>query len=74
MLPAALAGEIEAAIKTPIASVSQVDGGCVSPAARLQTSQNTLYFVKWAQRGKGRPLAAEAFALEHIAELARTAP
>ena len=68
MLPAALAGEIEAVIKTPIANVSQVDGGCVSPAARLQTSQNVLYFVKWATRGKGRPLAAEAFALEHIAE------
>jgi fructosamine-3-kinase len=67
-LPRAVAAEIEAAIDTRILSATRVGGGCISPAARLETSDNQLYFVKWTEHGKGRVLAAEAFSLDRIAE------
>ncbi len=67
MLPPAIAAEIEAAIGERITAVSRVGGGCISPAARVQTAAKT-YFVKWTNRGKGRLLAAEAFALERLVE------
>ena len=68
MLPPAVAAEIEATLEQNSEEVTRLGGGCISPAARLQTDTGASWFVKWTERGKGRMLAAEAFALERIAE------
>jgi protein-ribulosamine 3-kinase len=76
-LPAPVRSGLEAALATtagdpdPIAGVSPIGGGCVSPTARVETSGGRRYFVKWG--GAGLPagiLAAEAAGLQALASAA----
>ncbi|MGH7468744.1 MAG: fructosamine kinase family protein [Longimicrobiales bacterium] len=66
-LPEAIQAEIQSALNDAIATSTRVSGGCISPAACVQTRARQTYFVKWAER-RGGVFAAEAYSLERIAE------
>jgi protein-ribulosamine 3-kinase len=59
--PAAVRAGVEAATGSAILRVTAVAGGCISPAARIETSDGGRWFLKW---GNARGLPAGLFAEE----------
>lgn len=68
-LPDWLGPQLEALLGDAMVQAAPVGGGCVSPAARLQTATGRVYFVKWAtQRERGQMFGEEARSLRRIRE------
>jgi len=55
-LPAELRAEIDAALSrggsaARVTRATSIGGGCISPAARIETDRGERYFAKWSERG-----------------------
>jgi fructosamine-3-kinase len=69
ILPEWLAPQIEAELEETILQTTALGGGCVSPAARLQTTAGRVYFLKWAvDHQRGQMFQEEARSLRAIAD------
>ncbi len=51
MVPADVRAGIESAVGAAIVEESRLSGGCISPAARVQSADGRVYFTKWATGG-----------------------
>lgn len=68
-LPAAVRAGLETALGGQITGTSRVSGGCISPAARLETADGRLFFAKWGEGAEPDGLfAAESRGLESLRE------
>lgn len=68
-LPDWLVPQVEGVLGDTILHAATVGGGCVSPAARLQTKTGRTYFAKWAaDEERGRMFAEEVHSLGRIGE------
>jgi protein-ribulosamine 3-kinase len=69
ILPEWLGPQVEAELGETILQATPLGGGCVSPAARLQTKPGRVFFLKWAvENQRGQMFSEEARSLRKIAE------
>lgn len=71
MIPEGVRGRVEDALGARLTGVRRVGGGCISPAARVETEAGDRLFVKWAEAGEAPAGFFEAEA-ESLAELNAT--
>lgn len=72
-LPAAIEGEVEEALTATgggsVTRSAPVGGGCISPAARIDTAEGAQYFLKWADRSAPQDFfRSQARGLEAMAD------
>ena len=66
-LPDAVRAGLETALGDSVAHAARVSGGCISPAARLETADGGRFFTKWRDGGEPAGLfAAESRGLESL--------